>query len=98
MAENPKPPEIPEPTEAEVLSIMYDDDLLEYRSSSGPSERRRSMFQFYKDQWKATRAFEERSKRVHALRNAVNAELTEQPDKPTEKSDGDPDQTRQWKE
>ncbi|HKO42185.1 MAG TPA: hypothetical protein VJU84_02765 [Pyrinomonadaceae bacterium] len=84
-----KPTEIPEPTEAEVLSIMHDDDLVEYRSSSDLSERRRSMFQFYKDQWKAQRAFEERSKEVEAARKAVNAELAAKSDRLAEKSDVD---------
>ena len=62
-----------EPTEAEVVAIMHDDDLLEYTSSSPSDRRRNSMFEFYKQQWKAVRAAEERSKKVEALRKTFNS-------------------------
>jgi hypothetical protein len=62
-----------EPTEAEVMAIMHDDDLLEYSSSSGSAIRRKSMFEFYKQQWKALRAAEQRSKNVDALRNSLSS-------------------------
>jgi hypothetical protein len=62
-----------EPTEAEVMAIMHDDDLLEYSSSSGSDLRKKSMFEFYKQQWKALRAAEERSKKVDALRNSLSS-------------------------
>src|SRR5258706_9580738 len=62
-----------EPTEAEVMAIMHDDDLLEYSSSSGSASRRKSMFEFYKQQWKALRAAEQRSKNVDALRNSLSS-------------------------
>src|SRR6266568_1816267 len=61
-----------EPTEAEVVALMHDDDLLEYSSSSPSDLRRNSMFEFYKQQWKAARAAGERSKKVEALRKAFN--------------------------
>src|SRR6266536_465504 len=59
-----------EPTEAEVMAIMHDDDLLEY-SSSHPSARRKSMFEHYKRQLQAIRVAEERSKKDEALPNAL---------------------------
>src|SRR6266404_4649749 len=49
-----------EPTEAEVMAIMHDDDLLEYHSSGGSALRKKSIFEFYNQQWKALRAAEER--------------------------------------
>jgi len=62
-----------EPMEAEVMAIMHDDDLLEYSSSSGSGLRKKSMFEFYKQQWKALRAAEERSKKVDVLRNSLSS-------------------------
>jgi hypothetical protein len=62
-----------EPTEAEVMAIMHDDDLLEYSSTSGSDLRKKSMFEFYKQQWKSLRAAEERSKKVDELRNSLNS-------------------------
>ncbi len=62
-----------EPTEAEVMAIMHDDDLLEYRSSGGSALRKKSMFEFYNQQWKALRAAEERSNKAEALRNSLNS-------------------------
>jgi len=62
-----------EPTEAEVVAIMHDDDLLEYTSSRPSNGRRNSMFEFYKQQWKAAHAARERSKKADALRTAFNS-------------------------
>ncbi|HEV7473040.1 MAG TPA: hypothetical protein VGN90_03260 [Pyrinomonadaceae bacterium] len=62
-----------EPTEADVMAIMHDNDLLEYSSSSGSDLRKKSMFEFYKQQWKTLRAAEERSKKADALRNSLNS-------------------------
>src|SRR2546430_504834 len=61
-----------EPAEAEVVALMHDDDLLEYSSSSPSDLRRNSIFEFYKQHWKAARAAGERSKKVEALRKAFN--------------------------
>jgi uncharacterized membrane protein YtjA (UPF0391 family) len=67
----PTPQSEAEPTEAAVMAIMHDDDLLEY-TSSAPSERRKSLFEHYRRQFEAARSAAERNTQVDTLRKALN--------------------------